>query len=200
LAGCIAGTFGAVGLVALVSWMLLWSRIKRGNREEAKRMLVIEFVDIILDWSTYLLAFYAGDLSFANDPKNILRGLILGLCTFSLVTWLVELWLYFNRPAKFDMMSRKFVFFNMMIEDGSQVALYAIVSAGNAAGDTGNATTIILCAVAGLQSVLFFVIKLYELLKDNPGSGSGTDFDNVAEMGRSSPPPPPPSTTSAAYY
>ena len=49
------------------------------TKTEAKRMLFIEFADWALDWITFVLAFYAADLRFQNDPDHIMRDFIMVL-------------------------------------------------------------------------------------------------------------------------
>ena len=66
-----------------------------------ERALIIETTDVLFDWVTYVLAVYAGDLQFGNDPNNILRNIILVLCIFSTVACVVEVILYKHSKEHF---------------------------------------------------------------------------------------------------
>ena len=68
-----------------------WMRKRRAKEKaELEYQTALEAADVLGDWGTYLLAVYAGDLQFGNDPNNILRNLILSLCILSSVALVPE--------------------------------------------------------------------------------------------------------------
>ena len=127
-------------------------------------MLFIEFCDWILDWITFTLAFHEADLRFHNDPHDILRTFLLTLCALSTVSWFFEIILFCTRREKFLRHQRKFNFAHILLEDGSQVVLYAIAAGGNASQGADDSTIkVILVVIAALQSLTFFLLKAHEL-------------------------------------
>ena len=91
--GLTFGAMGAVGLVFVV--VVLRYRAEafaplRRDSTRADKILIIEFIDWILDWGTFVLAFYAGDLTFDNDRDNTMRTFIATLCAVSTLGWLAE--------------------------------------------------------------------------------------------------------------
>ena len=81
-------TFGTVATIGVVMACLLYrSGLAGANHTAARKMLIIEFIDWVLDWITFALAFYEADLQFHNDPDEILRTLLLALCGLSTTSW-----------------------------------------------------------------------------------------------------------------
>jgi hypothetical protein len=65
-------------------------------------------------------------------------------------------------------------FAHLLLEDGTQVVLYCIVASGNASSGTeDNAMQVIVVIAAGIQSLLFFLVKGYELFSEQHESGRG---------------------------
>tara|TARA_B100000768_G_C10956310_1_gene239810 strand:- start:4 stop:492 length:489 start_codon:yes stop_codon:yes gene_type:complete len=144
---------------------------------KAKRMLFIEFADWALDWVTFALAFYAADLQFHNDPDQIMRDFIMVLCVLSTLSWVLETMLFCMCEEYFLKYGQRFNFVHLLVEDGAQVVLYSIVASGNAsAGTEDNAMQVIIVIAGGIQSLLFFLVKGYELFseqRENYRLGSG---------------------------
>ena len=144
--------------------------------EKAKRMLFVEFADWLLDWITFVLAFYAADLRFHNDPNNIMRDFIMSLCVLSTLSWFLEVGLFLIYSDAFLEYGQYINFAHLLVEDGMQVVLYSIVASGNASSGTeDNAMQVIVLIAAGIQSLLFFLVKGCELFseqqRENAGSG-----------------------------
>ena len=136
-----------------------------------ERALIIETTDVLFDWVTYVLAVYAGDLQFGNDPNNILRNIILVLCIFSTVACVVEVILYKHSKEHFRRIYLGSTCLHLLLEDGAQIVLYGIMGAANAATGRGYEMTLVLCGIAWLQSVVYFVVKVFELFKDSEVGG-----------------------------
>ena len=161
-------TFGTVAAIGIVMACLLcrseWKDASRTTAQFAQKMLFIEFCDWILDWITFTLAFHEADLRFHNDPHDILRSLLLTLCALSTVSWFFEIILFCTSREKFLRHQRKFNFAHILLEDGSQVVLYAIAAGGNASQGADDSTIqVILVVIAALQSLIFFLLKAHEL-------------------------------------
>ena len=88
--GSVGITLGTIAAMGVVMACLLCQAMGPTSPERAKRMLFIEFADWALDWLTFVLAFYAADLQFDNDPDHVLRTVIMALCVLSTVSWLGE--------------------------------------------------------------------------------------------------------------
>ena len=70
-------------------------------------------------------------------------------------------------PEKFFSLAQYFNFAHLLLEDGMQVVLYSIVASGNASSGTeDNIVQVGLVLAAGIQSLLFFFQKGYELLSE----------------------------------
>ena len=67
-------------------------------------MLFIEFADWALDWLTFVLAFYAADLQFDNDPDHVLRTVIMALCVLSTLSWFLEVVLFLRDADAFALL------------------------------------------------------------------------------------------------
>ena len=160
------------------------------DESKAERMLFIEFADFALDWVTFGLAFYAADLRFHNDPDQIMRDFIMVLCVLSTVSWVLEVMLFRMCKDTFLKFGQRFNFAHLLVEDGMQVVLYSIVASGNASSGTeDNAMQAIIVIAGGIQSLLFFLLKGYELLserRENGRLGSGR-FDPKHSRSRVSP-------------
>ena len=168
-------TLGTVVAIGVVMACLLGCNLA-GKMEpmKAKRMLFIEFADWALDWITFALAFYAADLRFHNDPDHIMRDFIMALCVLSTVSWFIESMLFCMCPDTLLNLGRRFNFAHLLLEDGTQVVLYCIVASGNASSGTeDNAMQVIVVIAAGIQSLLFFLVKGYELFSEQHESGRG---------------------------
>ena len=171
-------TLGSVAAVGVVVACLLGRGEPPGKLTEtkAKRMLFVEFADWALDWITLVLAFYAADLRFHNDPDHIMRNSITILCVLSTASWLFEIVLFCACKNVFLNLGQRFNFAHLLLEDGTQVVLYSIVASGNAnSGAEDNTMQVIIVVAAGIQSLLFFLVKGYELFskqqRENRGSG-----------------------------
>ena len=89
------------------------------------------------------------------------------LCVLSTVSWLCELVLYCADEDMFCSLAQYFNFGHLLLEDGMQVVLYSIVASGNASSGTeDNIVQVGLVLAAGIQSLLFFFQKGYELLSE----------------------------------
>ena len=190
-------TLGTVAAIGIVMACLLHSKQRREKKEmgkmdesKAERMLFIEFADFALDWVTFGLAFYAADLRFHNDPDHIMRDFIMTLCVLSTVSWVLETMLFCMCEEYFLKYGQRFNFVHLLVEDGAQVVLYSIVASGNAsAGTEDNAMQVIIVIAGGIQSLLFFLLKGYELFseqRENGRLGSGR-FDPKHSRSRVSP-------------
>ena len=159
-------TFGTVATIGIGMACLL-SRsdgLVRANRAATQRMLSIELVDWVLDWTTFVLAFYETDLQFHNDPDEVLRTLLLTLCALSTAAWVIEIILFCTIPETFVRLALCVNVVHILLEDGSQVMLYSIAAAGNANHNADDSTLkLIIVVAAGLQSLVFFLVKTYEL-------------------------------------
>ena len=141
--------------------------------KRAQRLLLIEFTEWLLDWITFSLAFYEADLRFLNDPNNIMRDFIMALCVLSTLSWILEVVLFLRDADAFREYAQCFNFAHILVEDGMQVVLYSIVASGNASSGTeDNAMQVIVLIAAGIQSLLFFLAKGYELLGEQAFSVS----------------------------
>ena len=76
-----------------------------------------------LDWITYVLAFYEGDLQFDNDPNQVLRTSIMALCMLSTVSWFLEAALFKLRQRLYLRLAPYFNFAHLLLEDCTQVVL-----------------------------------------------------------------------------
>ena len=185
-------TLGTVAAIGIVMALLLGSK-EMGKMDEtkAKRMLFIEFADWALDWVTFGLAFYAADLRFHNDPDHIMRDFIMTLCVLSTVSWVLETMLFCMYKDTFLYFSQRFNFAHLLVEDGMQVVLYSIVASGNASSGTeDNAMQVIIVIAATIQSLLFFLLKGYELFSEqrkNDRLGSGRIDPKHSRSNRVSP-------------
>ena len=136
-------------------------------------MLFIEFLDWALDWITFGLAFYAADLQFHNDPDHVLRTFIFILCLLSTVSWFFGIVLFCKDEDEFRNLGRRINFVNLLLEDGTQIVLYAIVASGNASSGTeDNSMQVIILIAAGIQSLIFFLVKVVELFSEQRGDKS----------------------------
>ena len=170
--GITLGTVVAIGVV--MACLLGCNQAGKMEPMKAKRMLFIEFADWALDWITFALAFYAADLRFHNDPDHIMRDFIMVLCVLSTVSWFIEVMLFWTDKDTFLKLGRRFNFAHLLLEDGTQVVLYCIVASGNASSGTeDNAMQVIVVIAAGIQSLLFFLVKGYELFSEQHESGRG---------------------------
>ena len=131
-------TLGAVAAIGVVMAGLLCcgESDREMGPEKAKRMLFVEFADWLLDWITFVLAFYASDLRFHNDPNNIMRDFIMALCVLSTLSWFLEVGLFLFYEYAFREYAQCFNFAHLLVEDGMQVVLYSIVASGNASSGT----------------------------------------------------------------
>ena len=138
-------TLGTVAAIGIVMACLLCSkkqtRDQPMDQSKAKRMLFIEFADWALDWITFVLAFYAADLQFHNDPDQIMRYFIMVLCVLSTVSWVLETMLFCMCEETFLKVGQRFNFAHLLVEDGAQVVLYSIVASGNASSGAVQRTT-----------------------------------------------------------
>ena len=162
-------TLGAVAAIGVVMAGLLCcgESDREMGPEKAKRMLFVEFADWLLDWITFVLAFYASDLRFHNDPNNIMRDFIMALCVLSTLSWFLEVGLFLFYEYAFREYAQCFNFAHLLVEDGMQVVLYSIVASGNASSGTeDNAVQVVILIAAGIQSLLFFLAKGYELFSE----------------------------------
>jgi len=162
-------TLGAVAAIGVVMACLLcrggFDREMTAKR--AQRLLLIEFADWLLDWITFALAFHAADLRFHNDPTNIMRDFIMALCVLSTVSWFLEFVLFLRDNDAFRAYGQCFNFAHLLVEDGMQVVLYSIAASGNASsGAEDNALQVFVLIAAGIQSLLFFLAKGYELFSE----------------------------------
>ena len=98
-----------------------------------------------------------------NDPRNILRNLIFSLCILSTATCALEVILYLCNKDGFRVIYLSSTCFHLLFEDGAQIVLYSIMGGANAAAGR-HTMTLVLCGLAGLQSLVYFLIKL-ELFK-----------------------------------
>ena len=74
-------------------------------------------------------------------------------------------------PETFYSLAQYFNIAHLLLEDGMQFVLYSIVASGNAssgAEEEDNIVQVGLVLAAGIQSLLFFFQKGYELLSDKP--------------------------------
>ena len=170
--GSVGITLAVIAAMGVVMACLLRGKMGQMSRERAERMLFIELADWALDWLTFGLAFFAADLQFDNDPDHVLRSFIMALCVLSTVSWLCELVLYCaDKDEDKDMfcsLAQYFNFGHLLLEDGMQVVLYSIVASGNASSSAeDNSVQVGLVIAAGIQSLLFFFQKGYELLNDS---------------------------------
>jgi hypothetical protein len=186
---CIGITFGAVGALGVVMAVLLrrtehkmtdlkMVRERPAQRmfyitftemtdEAARRGLFFEFVDLLLDWVGFVLAFYSADLKFDNDPDHVIRTFITVLCVLSTVSWFLETVLYWKNAKAFRAYGQHFNFALLLVEDGMQTVLYTIVASGNAtSGTEDSAMQVIVMIAAGIQSLLFFLGKGLEMIKE----------------------------------
>ena len=187
-------TLGTVAAIGIVMACLLCCKERRDQTmdvSKAKRMLFIEFADWALDWVTFGLAFYAADLRFHNDPDHIMRDFIMTLCVLSTVSWVLETMLFCMYEDKFLKFGQRFNFAHLLVEDGAQVVLYSIVASGNASSGTeDNAMQVIIVIAATIQSLLFFLLKGYELFSEqrkNDRLGSGRIDPKHSRSNRVSP-------------
>ena len=169
-------TFGIVAAIGIVMACLLYrSEFKDTTHAMAQKMLFIEFFDWVLDWITFVLAFYEADLRFHNDPDEVLRTFLFSLCALSTASWFFEIMLFCQRREMFLRNQLRFNFAHILLEDGSQVVLYAIAAGGNASHGADDSTVkVILVVVAGLQSLIFFLVKAYELF--NPSGAPASRY------------------------
>ena len=175
-------------LVEFADWALPPGEL---TETKAKRMLFIEFADWALDWLTFGLAFYAADLRFHNDPDHIMRDFIMALCVLSTASWLFEIVLFCACKNVFLNLGQRFNFAHLLLEDGTQVVLYSIVASGNASSGTeDNTMQVIIVIAAGIQSLLFFLFKGYELFseqRENGGNWGSGRIDPKHSRSRTSP-------------
>ena len=167
-------TLGAVAAIGIVMGGLLCcgGAIGEMTARKAQRMLFIEFADWLLDWITFALAFYADDLQFHNDPDHVLRTFIMVLCVLSTVSWFFEAALFCTNQNAFLSFGQYFNFAHLLVEDGAQAVLYSIVASGNASsGAEDNIVQVILVVAAMIQSLLFFLVKGYELFSEQRERG-----------------------------
>lgn len=168
-------TIGTVAAIGVVMACLLCIGGPSGELTEARamRMLFIEFLDWALDWITFGLAFYAADLQFHNDPDHVLRTFIFILCLLSTAFWFFGIVLFCKDEDKFRNLGRRINFVNLLLEDGTQIVLYAIVASGNASSGTeDNSMQVIILIAAGIQSLIFFLVKVVELFSEQRGDKS----------------------------
>ena len=189
-----------VVIVVLLFVIFAFFMCGRTAKDEAsmERALIIETTDVLFDWVTYVLAVYAGDLQFGNDPNNILRNIILVLCIFSTVACVVEVILYKHSKEHFRRIYLGSTCLHLLLEDGAQIVLYGIMGAANAATGRGYEVTLVLCGIAWLQSVVYFVVKVFELFKDSartqeptgdegrPAPGQARPFPTTSDIAASS--------------
>lgn len=188
-------TFGVIGVVGLVVVVVLCSRADafaalRQDSPRAHLILIYEFIDWFLDWGTFVLAFYAGDLTFDNDPDNSMRTFIATLCAVSTVGWLAEFALFVASKAEFCRWALRFNFLFFLVEDLPQVVLYSIVASGNASSGDGvndSALKNVFVAIAGLQSLAFLIQKVYEMFREDravaPQVTSGSQGTELPAVG-----------------
>ena len=83
------------------------------------------------------------------------------------MVWALEVVLYSRSKEHFRRIYLGSSCFHILFEDGAQIVLYGIMAGANAATGRGNEMTLILCGIAWLQSLVYFVFKVYELFKDS---------------------------------
>ena len=64
--------------------------VKADIRKKAKRMLFIGFTDGLFDWMGFVLAFYAEDMEFHNDPGHVMRTFIMVVCALGTASWFLQ--------------------------------------------------------------------------------------------------------------
>ena len=95
----------------------------------------------------------------------------MSLCVLSTLSWFLEVGLFLVYEDAFLEYGKYINFAHLLVEDGMQVVLYSIVASGNASsGAEDNAMQVIVLIAAGIQSLLFFLAKGYELLGEKGGN------------------------------
>ena len=92
---------------------------------------------------------------------------IVVVCALGTVSWLLQIVFLLNFRETFLKFALCFNFAHLLVEDGMQVVLYSIVASGNASsGAEDNAVQVVILLAAGIQSLLFFLAKGYELFSE----------------------------------
>ena len=103
-----------------------------------------------------------------------MRDFILALCVLSTLSWFLELVLFLRDPDAFRAYGKYINFAHLLVEDGTQVVLYSIVASGNASSGTeDNAMQVFVLIAAGIQSLLFFLVKGRELFSEQRDTKGG---------------------------
>ena len=102
-----------------------------------------------------------------------MRTFIFILCLLSTAFWFFGIVLFCKDEDEFRNLGRRINFVNLLLEDGTQIVLYAIVASGNASSGTeDNSMQVIILIAAGIQSLIFFLVKVVELFSEQRGDKS----------------------------
>lgn len=130
------------------------------SEANAQQFLLVEFMDVLMDFMGYLLTKAEGDLDFANDPTGIIANVLLGTSILGAIAFALEVGLQAqgNGIERAMGLLRPLHFAG---EDVFQFLLYCAVAGGQASDTTGS-SSMWLFALA--QAVAFVVIKLVDML------------------------------------
>jgi len=164
---------GICSVIGIPAMCLLVKQLEDDSR--VYRVLVLGLIDHALDWIGWFLAFQEGDLQFINDPGEVIRWCICASCIFSTMFWCMQMAAHFVYSKDFAKWLHHCILIDMLVEDASQVVLYAIVGAANASAGKGAYEQTLYAMLSMLQSLVLMMQKVYELQPSSrenyPGTG-----------------------------
>jgi len=123
--GSLGSTFAiSIVFTGFIFWFIQDAKQKGLASEHGKIVLMQDFFDCALDWSSWGGTYLSGDFVFSNDENNVIYWTVGAISICGTVLFLLEIYMFFRhngRLSKYVMMVR------MGLEDCPQAVLYAIV-------------------------------------------------------------------------
>jgi hypothetical protein len=179
----VGGTFAAsIGFAGLTGCIVM--RSKTITYKTARVLYLLDVLDTLCDWASWVGTGLEGDFDFSNDRGGMVKWTLFAFSVFGTVLFIVSTSLMLRFDARFKYV----LILQLSFENFSQGILYILVASSQAS--TGNVRISVFVGI--VQALCFCAFQIFELKSlpvdddsagGNPGAGSAT--------------PPPASATTA---
>jgi len=170
----LGGPMGSLGVTFTISiiftgfifWFIKDSKQKGFASQRGKIVLMQDFFDCALDWSSWLGSYLSGDFVFSNDENHVIYWTLGAISICNTVLFLLDIYMFFRhngRLSKYVMMLR------MGLEDCPRAVLYAIVMSSQ----TDHIGAGMACGF--VQALVFCLLQIGELWIATAKGADGVD-------------------------